>query len=205
MMRNPKTSNSYPRAGWYVFQTQTKREHIAAAMIRSRTNFMTFCPRIAFYRRLKRGKVRFIEPIFPSYVFVNCEIEHSFRTVSHVEGVLAAVRYGTHFPMLPEALIENMMTKTNGGDIVDLTVREAEEFEEGSEVEVVDGPFLNMTALVKYYDRPGERIRLLLEWLGQSIEVDLPAIHVIAKNIQPRSTARSRSPFALPNGNGGIE
>lgn len=176
-------SNEHNNHSWYVVHTDTKREHIVAQMIAARLDVETFCPRIVFHRKLKRGKIRFVEALFPSYIFVYCHVELLSRRIHSIKGVKDIVRYGRHFPQITSTQIDAIRNHLEQ-NVIDLTQREAFKF--GDEVSIVEGPFLNLKAILQAYDQPNERVRLLLEMFGRSIEIDLDRQHVMSTHSNPR-------------------
>src|SRR5258708_9094266 len=54
---------------WFCLRTQPKHEHIAAAALRHRLEIRCFAPRVRFPKATRRGKVWFVEAMFPGYLF----------------------------------------------------------------------------------------------------------------------------------------
>ena len=63
-------------AFWYCARTQPKHEHIAAAGVARKLDLEVFHPRLRIEKATRRGVVRFVEPLFPCYIFVRCETRH---------------------------------------------------------------------------------------------------------------------------------
>ncbi len=168
---------------WYCLHTQPKREHIAAANIRSRVGLKVFCPRITYFKKTRRGRVRFTEALFPRYIFTCCEIGSRYRTLLSIPGVNSVVRYGHEFPRLPGAFIDHLKEQ------VPDECRESPEpaLTIGSEVVVIDGPFKDIIAVVNGHLPALKRVSLLLEFLGRQINVDLPAHNIMVRNREPKS------------------
>jgi len=59
-------------------------------------------------------------------------------------------------------------------------------FDPGNEVEVAEGTFAGIRALVKAYYSVKERVRLLLEFLGRQTEVALPSQSIVKGDRIPR-------------------
>ena len=167
---------------WYCLATQPKREHIAANHIRVRAGIEAFCPRIAYEKKTRRGIVRFVEPLFPNYLFVYCDIQAHLRHLLAMQGVRAAVKYGDRIPNLPASFIEDL--KTHFSD--DIKEIEQPELQPGETVALTDGPFQNLQAIVQHYYPANDRVKVLLEFLGREISVDVSAKDVIRPDYQPK-------------------
>ena len=98
-----------PEERWYCLSTQSKREHIAATNIKQRAGLESFCPRIAYKKKTRRGIVRFVEPLFPNYIFVHCAIEDHLRHLLAMQGVKHIVKYGERIPHLPAEFIDELI------------------------------------------------------------------------------------------------
>src|SRR5690242_13066122 len=69
---------------WYCARTKPKHEHIVAAGLKRQLGLEVFHPRLRMERPTKRGVVRVVEPLFPCYVFVRCNIGTSLDSVRYV-------------------------------------------------------------------------------------------------------------------------
>ena len=61
---------------WRCLRGKPKREHLAAQHLRL-AGFEAFCPRIRHQRRTVRGKVWFVEALFPGYLFARPAIGYA--------------------------------------------------------------------------------------------------------------------------------
>ena len=50
---------------WFCVRCQTKREHIAAGHLRELLGVEVFCPRLRYRKATRRGKIWWMEPMFP--------------------------------------------------------------------------------------------------------------------------------------------
>ena len=168
---------------WYCFTTQAKREHIAAAAIKARAGIETFCPRISYRKNTKKGISKFVEALFPGYLFVRCEVDHQLRHILSMQGVRGVVKYGDHIPDLPEEFVQELSRHFPEG----IKEMETPEFKPGQEVLLTDGPFRELHAIVDTYTPANDRIRVLLELLGRKISVEVTADKVVLPGYQPRA------------------
>ncbi|MEN8680857.1 MAG: transcription termination/antitermination NusG family protein [Akkermansiaceae bacterium] len=162
-------------AAWYVLRTQLKREKLAAANLRQLEGVEVFLPRLKYQKTTRRGRVWWIEPLFPGYLLARFSLAEMGRLVTYTAGVSRMISFGDKVPEVPEEFVKSLqeeVAKVQSSDeeiVVDWKV------ELGEEVEVAEGPFQGMTGEVVQV-RPGsERVSLLLEFLGepQAVEVSL--------------------------------
>ena len=69
MAVEPASENTKEAKEWFCLRTQTKREHIAAAILDRLDEVEVFCPRISQVKKTRAGKKRFVEAMFPGYIF----------------------------------------------------------------------------------------------------------------------------------------
>ena len=104
-------SRERDRAAWYCLRTESKREHVAAANIRTQVEAEVYCPRVSYHKMTRRGKVRFTEAMFPGYIFVRCEILEAMRHLLAMGGVVSVVRYGSDIPAVPAEFVEELKAR----------------------------------------------------------------------------------------------
>src|SRR5690606_14272011 len=88
----PMTPEDPTKPAWYCARTQPKREHIAAQQLRELEGIEVFCPRIRYRKATRRGKVWWIEPLFPGYILVRFIRADMERAVTFGKGVTGLVR-----------------------------------------------------------------------------------------------------------------
>ena len=85
-------SSSEP--AWYCLKTQTKREAIAAAHLRELEGVEVFCPMLRYRKATRRGKVWWVEALFPGYLLARFRLSTDERAVMYSQGVRGLVRFG---------------------------------------------------------------------------------------------------------------
>ena len=159
---------------WYCLKTQTKREAIAAAHLRELEGVEVFCPMLRYRKATRRGKVWWVEALFPGYVLARFLLGTDERAVMYSQGVRGLVRFGDKVPAIPDDFVEVLRQEVarQGAEEV-LTV--GPRITEGEEVELAHGPLGGVRATVVEVLPARERVKVLLEFLGreQVIEVDL--------------------------------
>jgi transcriptional antiterminator RfaH len=184
---DPTPSDDAPR--WYCLHTKTKCEHIAAANLAQAAEIETFCPRIRYRKSTRRGRVWFQEALFPGYVFARFPLRTHLRIVNGTHGVLRVVRFGENrFPSVPDAVIESWRRLVDENTLITVETQ----FRPGDEVEVVEGPLRGIQTVITQVLPAKERVRILLELLGEvrEVQVSLDALRK-KENIRLASPAVS--------------
>ncbi len=161
---------------WYCVRTQTKREHLAAKSLAQLEGVQSFCPRLRYRKATRRGKIWWVEAMFPGYIFAFFSPKESERMIVHTHGVMKLLKFGTYLPKIPTSFItalhEQMTAQTEGDDDM-LTLEPT--IQKGDEVEIAHGAFQGTQGEVLEVLPSRERVKLLIELIGntQVIEVDL--------------------------------
>lgn len=168
---------SLSQPAWYCVRAQTKREHIAASHLRELEGVEVFCPRLRYRKATRRGTVWWMEPLFPGYLLARFEIGRDERAVTFCQGVRGLVRFGSVIPEVPAGFVEALrreLSQKGDGELVTLEPV----VEPGDEVEIAVGPLQGMRGTVVSIASATERVKILLEFLGQpqAVEMDLFAI-----------------------------
>ena len=170
-------------AAWFCARTQTKREHIAAEHLRELEGVDVFCPRIRYRKATRRGKIWWMEPLFPGYLLVKFKLAEMERAVTFSQGIRGLVRFGTEVPTVPESLVETLREEVrqrgNTGEGPNDSFTVSPVLEIGEEVEVADGPFQGMRGPIVAVISGTERVKILLEFLGQQQAVDLDLFSIL--------------------------
>ncbi len=160
---------------WYCLRTQTKREHLAAASLREIDGVDVVCPRLRYKKVTRRGKVWWIEPLFPGYLLARFDLAENERAVSYAKGVTRILRFGDRIPTVPNSFVEDLRRElsreqSSGGREV-ITIGPA--VSPGDEVEIAAGPLRGMMGHVIEVKPAEERVRIFVEFLGQEQPVDV--------------------------------
>ena len=159
---------------WYCLRTQPKHEHIAAAQLRRALGIEVFCPRVRLQKRTRTGLKWFVEALFPNYLFARFPLRENHARVRYSPGVSGIVQFGERFASVPDEAITEL-TGFIGAEEVKTV---AFEIAEGDEVEIVHGPLQGQHGLVTRLHSAQERVRILLEFLGQTREVEVSLLSV---------------------------
>ena len=160
---------------WFCLRTQPKHEHLAATALRRHMQIKCFSPRVRFRKPTRRGAVWFVEAMFPGYVFAEFTFATQHRQVEYSSGIQGVVRFGDQVATVDPTLIESLQEKAGDDEMVTFNP----EIEVGQSVHIAEGPFQGVEALVTQLMPARERIRVLLEFLGRSVEMEVSTPKVL--------------------------
>ena len=160
---------------WFCLRTEPKREHLAATALRRRFGIECLSPRLRFRRLTQRGPVWFVEAMFPGYLFARFVYSTQHRAVESSHGVRGILRFGQRLATLPENTIIALQSKAGAEEVV--TIDSSPKI--GQPVHIVEGPFQGLEVVVTQLLPARERIRVLLDFLGRSLEMEVPAQKVL--------------------------
>ena len=171
-------SEEAPQPQWYCVHSKPKSEHLAAAAIRAvDAGIETFCPRIRFQRSTSRGKVWFVEALFPSYFFARFDLALSLRAVKHANHVIGVVGFGGKPVPLEEQVISDLRAEMQGAELREVRYG----IRVGDTVQVAEGPMRGLTGIVESIAGGAERVQVLLEFLGRQSIVEVPASKILSE------------------------
>jgi len=162
---------------WYCARTKPKHEHIAAANLSQRLGLEVFNPRLRIERATRRGLVRSIEPLFPCYVFVQCQPK-DWNDIRYVSGVSTLVHFGGRIPTVPNSVVEDLRSCFESEE--PLAVQDP--LFPGAEITVAEGAFCGFQAIVLRTMPSKQRVQVLLDVLGQPTVVELGRASVTLNN-----------------------
>lgn len=174
-------------AAWYVVHTRPKCEHIAAGLMAGLEGVETYCPRIRFQKNTRRGKVWFIEALFPSYFFARFVPSASMRAVKYSQSVIKVVDFGGNLTSVPDESIAVLKAEMKNVEICEVEVG----VKVGDTVELTEGPMRGMKGVVNAMLTGVERVRILLEFLGRENAVEVPLSKILTEH-KPRDVVAAR-------------
>lgn len=153
--------NSNP--AWYCARTKPKHEHIAAANVSKNLGLEVFHPRLRLERATRRGVMRVVEPLFPCYIFIHCDLESRLDEIRHVTGISSLVHFGRKIPAVPDSAIDELKQCFETEQL--MTVQDG--VVPGAEVTIVGGAFFGFSGMVVRALSAGQRVQILLDFLGR--------------------------------------
>ncbi len=174
-------------AAWYCLRTQIKRESLAAAALRELGDIEVVCPRLRYRKVTRRGKIWWVEPLFPGYLLARFVLSDLERAVNYAKGVSRILKFGEHIPTVPGRFVEDLRRELAQEDEKELITLEPVA-EPGDEVELAEGPLQGLSGTVIEVRPAEERVRIFVEFLGQEqpVDVDLYALLLPRKPIPKR-------------------
>lgn len=159
-------------AGWYCVRARPKSEHIAARNLQHYANLdEVFCPRIRYEKPTRRGKVWFVEALFPGYFFARFDLATDLRTVNAAPGISGVLHFADEYPRLHDRLVADLKAEFPAEDAAIREIRP--EIAPGDEVVITEGPMKGLQTIVTRLNSSADRVAVLLEWLGQEREAEV--------------------------------
>jgi transcriptional antiterminator RfaH len=171
---------------WYCLRTLQKHEHIAAANLRQLEDIEVFSPRIRVRRRNRKGSIWVTEPLFPSYLLARFALQPMLDPVRYTAGVKSVVSFGDRWPAIPDFEIEQLRLAMGETECIE----SPPEFLPGDEVEILEGPFSGLSAVVERQMPSTHRVRVLLEMLGRASRVELASTALSVRQRYPSELTR---------------
>ena len=154
---------------WFCLRTQPKHEHIAAAGLRRQFDVRSFSPRLRFRKATRRGAVWFVEAMFPGYLFAEFVYPTMHRAVEHSSGVQGIVHFGDYLATIDPTIVAALQEKAGEEEIITIQ----DELATGQAVHIAEGPFQGLEAVITRVLPAKQRIRVLLDFLGRSVETEI--------------------------------
>jgi transcriptional antiterminator RfaH len=175
------------QAAWYVIHTRPKCEHLAAGLMLGLPDVETYCPRIKFQRNTKRGKVWFVEALFPSYFFARFVPAVSIRAVKHSQNVIRVVDFGGQMSPVADSVIQMIREEMDGQVIKEIHIG----VKVGDVVELTDGPMRGLKGIVNSVLSGDDRVKILMEFLGRESLVEVKTSQILTEHA-PREVMGGR-------------
>jgi len=154
---------------WFCVRTRPKSEHIAAAHLRDLDQVEVFNPRIRFRRPRGRHQMWVTEALFPGYVFARFNWHERLKAVHYTNGVTGIVHFGEQWPIIDDSIIREWQSALGQEELAlceDLP-------QPGEDVLITTGAFKGLLAQVVRVSNAQKRIAVLMEFLGQQVQLDL--------------------------------
>ena len=155
---------------WYCLQAQPRHESIAARALRQREDIEVFCPRIRFRRARAGGQMWMTEALFPGYLFARFDLPSRHREIGHAHGLRGIVHFGDIHPTVPDSVIGQLRLSVGDEELTEIASLPAP----GDDVRLTGGALHGFEAVVTHYLPARDRIRVLLEFMGRQMELEVP-------------------------------
>jgi len=172
---------------WFCLHTKPRSERSTSQFLRSETGIEVFCPFIRFERARRSGRVWVTEAMFPGYVFARFFYAAQHRQIKAARGVVKIVSFGDIPSIVPGLIIDELRSSVQDEETIVLNSG----IKAGEEINVVEGPFRGLRAVVSRVMPGRERIAVLLEVLGMEREVEV-SVSAVLPDV-PHPLIRSQS------------
>lgn len=159
---------------WFCVRSRPKHEHIAAARLRE-AGLEVFLPRLRFKKGSVRGPVWVTEALFPNYLFARFNLRASLRLVRSAAGVSQVVHFGAITPAVPDDVVNELRARLGTEELHVLP----ENFAPDERVQISGGALHGLSAVITQVMPAKERVKVLLEFLGQQTVVEVDAAAVV--------------------------
>lgn len=153
---------------WHVVRTQPKREKVATQYLRNALDLEVCCPQVRYKKSTARGKVWWVEAMFPGYIFVRFNCHEHLRAVCGAQGVMKVLQFGDFVPTIDASFVDRLREELNEGEQIVIQ----HDVNEGDFLEVSQGPMAGHSGQVLEVKAAHERVKLLIEFLGEEREVE---------------------------------
>ena len=152
---------------WYALRSKPRKEDVVWRQVLSQ-GFEVYYPRLRVHPVNPRS--RKVKAYFPGYLFVQADVENTgvalFQWMPHTLGL---VNFGGEPAVVPDHLVQAIRQRVDqinaaGGEVFD-------GLKPGQVVWISDGPFRGYEAIFDARLPGNERVRVLLEFLGNRRQV----------------------------------
>ena len=146
---------------WYALRVKPHKERTVSRLLLAR-DVELFFPTLRVQPKNPRSAKE--KPYFPGYLFVKADLEVSgINTFSWVQGTHGLVSFGNIPAVVPEPLILELKRRM---EILNAQQVGCFEFESGTPVRIVSGPFAGYEAIFDVGLPGSERVQILLAFLS---------------------------------------
>jgi len=161
---------------WYAIHTKPRQETFAADNLQ-RQDFEIYLPRIKQAHRHSHQWQDRIEPLFPRYLFIRLDLgTDNIAPIRSTRGVSTLVSFSGLPATVPDLFIETLIQSADPD--TELFHPEANLFETGESVTIVDGPLQGLEAIFKAHDGEARSI-ILLKLLGKTQQLRIDNNHLL--------------------------
>ena len=162
---------------WYAVETKPRYEDRVALWVEQRVQAPVFLPRLESVHRQRNRKVRRVEPLFPSYLFVQISAEPTqWYAVRWTPGVKDIVRMAGAVMPVPDEAIDVLKARCRERGYIPWESK----LRPDSQVRIIDGPFAGLEGILEQSAPGGERVRVLLNLMRTVVPVEVDVIDLEA-------------------------
>ncbi len=169
---------------WYALYTKPNAEAQVARILQGR-GLEAFLPLLPARRDHR------LEPLFPTYLFIRCDLETlAAHNVQWIRGLRYILRLAGQPVIVPDAVIAHLQKRV--AEIEAQGGLPTHSFRPGDAVYVREGPFAGLDAVFEGPLGPAERVRILIHFLGHENPAEVPAAWLRKTSERPVGQRRTR-------------
>ncbi len=166
---------------WFCVHARPKQESVTARMLRSEMRIEVFSPFVRFQRARRTGPAWVREALFPGYLFAKFSYPQQHRQIRATSGVATIVGFGGAPAIVSPEIIRSLREHVSDQETVVIDP----EIRLGDEVNVIEGPFRGLRAVVTRVMPARQRVGVLLEMLGMEREVEVSTAAILPDVTHP--------------------
>lgn len=151
---------------WAVIRSKPNKELFVKDFF-ERDGFEVFLPMI----KLKGENIK-AKPLFPGYVFAKMSPRFDISYAKKTPNVLSPLLFKENLAALEEETVEEFKKRQRGDGII--YVDKPNKYTKGKVVKISEGSFAGLQAVVLEYLTEKERVRLLLQYFGREVNIEVP-------------------------------
>ena len=166
------------KLNWYCVRAKPRAENTAAQSIKAIQGVDVFFPKTIPLRKKNAPPA---QALFPGYLFARFDPIHNMRAVHFSHGVAYVLRRNLKPDPVDPEIIKDLKIATTEDGLLEIPDRP---HQVGSEVNIIEGLFKDGNGIVTRLIPARERVKVLLEFLGRSTEIeidenslDFPKVH----------------------------
>jgi transcriptional antiterminator RfaH len=161
---------------WYILNTKLHCEFQVINYLINK-NIKNFMPKLLVTRRHARKIEKVLRPLFPGYVFININVDKSYREVNNIIGVKGILSSGNTPSCVSKTVINEIQSYTDCKGLVNKW--EASNYKIGQEVKIKYGIFKgNIGSFCGMSSK--DRVSILLAFLGSEVRVSISSLDISA-------------------------
>lgn len=158
---------------WHLLMTKPREDARAEQHLRNQ-GYDIFRPLLRHYKLQKGRQTAVTESLFPRYIFIRLHEEFSnWSAIRSTRGVAGLVRFNDYPTIVPNELVESLLSQVDKSNTLDKTLTEKTLFKAGDRVRIDGGSFNGLEAIVQAQTSE-ERVIILLDLLGKSHPLAIP-------------------------------
>lgn len=158
---------------WFAVRTYIGKEQLAKLNFENQ-GFNVYLPMVKALRKHAR-RVEYVgRAFFSGYLFLHLKSpEINWTTISSTLGAIKPVKFGEHYPAVPNQVIENLRACEDKKGFISLYKINNGKFKSGDRVKINLPEFLDYTGIFKA-PRGNDRALILLDLLRKQVSVTVP-------------------------------